>query len=231
MKARIAVAGAVVALVAAPPALAANANVNAVDGATPTTNAWSPSDVTVNVGETVTWHFDSVGSHNLQSDSANWSIATENRSAGAPPATYTFSAEGTYLFRCGLHNEMRGSVTVGSPPPPPPPPLSEQPFANDQAAPSVFEVTDHRRPRVTRLRTAGLDGAARVRFRLSEPGRATIRLERGSRGYTRTITIRHAGRRAVVLRGLAEGRYRVEVQARDLGGNRSQVKHTRVTVR
>ena len=95
----------------------------------------------------------------------------------------------------------------------------------------MFEVTDEKRPRVTRVRAAGLEGAARVRFRLDEPGRVTIRLERGSRGYTRTVTMRRAGPRTVTLRGLAAGTYLVEVRARDLGRNRSQVKHARVTVR
>ena len=51
----------------------------------------------------------------------------------------------------------------------------------------MFEVTDERRPRLTRVRAAGGDGAARVRFRLDEPGRVTVRLERGSRGYARTV--------------------------------------------
>ena len=134
----------------------------------------------MNVGETVTWHFNTVGAHSLFSDSANWSISTDNRSAGAQPATYTFMAEGLYEFVCGLHAEMTGTVTVGTPPPPPPPPLSEQQFANDQPAPTVFEITDEQRPRLTRVRAAGLDGAARVRFRLNEPGRVTVRVERGS---------------------------------------------------
>ena len=231
MKGRIAVAGALAALVAAPPALAANVDVQAVDGTTPTNNAWSPVEPKANVGDTVTWHFNTVGLHNLQATTTNWTMSTENRSSGAPPAIYTFTAEGTYGFRCSLHAEMTGTVTVGSPPPPPPPPLSEQPFANDQAAPTVFEVTDERRPRVTRVRATGGEGAARVHFTLDEPGRVTIRLERGSRGYTRTVTMRRAGARTVRLRGLAADSYLVEVRARDLGGNRSRVKHAHVTVR
>jgi len=231
MKARIAAAGALVALAAAPPALAANIDVQAVDGTTPTNNAWSPPDPKANVGDTVTWHFNTVGAHNLQSTTANWTISTENRWSGAPPATYTFTAEGTYGFRCSLHAEMTGAVTVGTPPPPPPPPLSEQPFANDQPAPTVFEVTDERRPRLSGVRAAGRDGAARVRFRLDEPGRVTVRLERGGRKVrSRTVSLRRAGSRAVTLRGLAAGTYRVEVRARDLARNRSRVASERVTV-
>jgi plastocyanin len=231
MRARIAVTGALAALATAPPALAADAEVRAVDGATATTNSWSPAQVSINAGEKVTWRFDgTTTAHNVRSASSNWQIDTPFAVSG-PPAEYTFSAVGTYDFVCGLHPEMSGQVKVGDPPPPPPLPLSQQPYANDQPAPSVFEDTDARRPRVTRVRAAGLDGAARVRFRLDEPGRATIRLVRGSRAYTRSLTVRRAGRRAVTLRGIAAGTYRVQVRARDLGGNRSQLKRARVTVR
>jgi plastocyanin len=231
MRGRIVVAGALAALAAAPPALAANAEVRAVDGATADTNSWSPAQVSINAGEKVTWRFDGTTiAHNVRSASPNWQYETSFAVAG-PPAERTFDAVGTYDFVCGLHPEMSGQVKVGDPPPPPPLPLSQQPFANDLPAPTVFEDTDVRRPRVTRVRASGLEGAARVRFRLDEPGRATIRLVRGSRAYTRSVTFRRAGRRAVTLRGIAAGRYRVEVRARDLGGNRSQLKRARVTVR
>lgn len=230
MKGRIA-AGLLVALAVAPPALAANVDVQAVDGTTPTNNAWSPSDVRANAGDTVTWHFNTAGLHNLQSTTPNWTISTENRSSGSPPATYTFTAVDTYGFRCTLHAEMTGTVTVGNPPPPPPPPLSEQEFDNDQPAPTVFEVTDERRPRLSRVRVAGLDGAVRVRFRLNEPGRATVRLQRGSRTLRRQgLTLRRAGSGIVTLRDVAAGTYRIEVRARDLARNRSRVKRVQVTV-
>ena len=232
MRGRIALAGALAVLAAAPPALAADAEVRAVDGATATSNSWSPAAVSVNVGEKVTWRFDGTATaHNVRSSSANWQMDSPFAVAG-PPVERTFSAAGIYDFVCGLHPEMTGRVTVGNPPPPPPPPLSEQPFANDQPAPTVFEVTDEQRPRLTRVRAAGRDGAARVRFRLDEPGRVTVRLVRGSRTVRRQgLTLRRAGTGAVTLRDLAAGTYRVEVRARDLASNRSRLKRAQVTVR
>jgi hypothetical protein len=81
-------------------------------------------------------------------------------------------------------------------------------------------------------RRSALPGAARVHFRLDEPGRVTVRLERGARKVrSRTVRLRRAGSGAVTLRGLSAGRYRVEVRARDLGRNRSRVARVRVTVR
>lgn len=233
MKGRIAVSAALAALAVAPPALAANADVHAVDGPTGINdNSWSPVAVTVNVGDTVTWHFNTAASHNVRSTTANWSVDTPFRRTGDPPAAYTFTAEGIYDYVCGLHAEMTGRVTVGSPPPPPPPPLSEQPFDNDQPPLSVFEITDERRPRLSRVRAGGLDGAARIRFRLNEPGRVTVRVLRGSkRVRSRTVRLRRAGLRAVTLRGLPAGVYRVEVRARDLADNRSRLKRASVRVR
>ena len=231
MRGRAALA-AFAALAAAPPALAADADVRAVDGATGTTNSWSPKAVSVNVGEKVTWRFDGTATaHNVRSASANWQLDSPFAVAG-PPIERTFDAVGIYDFVCGLHPEMTGTVTVGNPPPPPPPPLSEQPYANDQPAPTVFEVTDERRPRLTRVRVAGLDGAVRVRFRLDEPGRATVRLQRGSRTLRRQgLTLRRAGSGTVTLRDVAAGTYRIEVRARDLARNRSRLQRLQVTVR
>jgi hypothetical protein len=72
---------------------------------------------------------------------------------------------------------------------------------------------------------------ARVRFRLSEAGRATLALKRGQKTVkTRTVDVRK-GANAVTVRGLRAGGYRVEVRARDLSGNAARVKRARVTVR
>jgi plastocyanin len=233
MKGRIALATAVATLAVAPSALAADATVQAVDGPTGIDdNSWSPSAVSVNVGDTVTWTFNTVASHNVRSTSANWSVDTPFRHAGDPPATYTFTVEGTYDYVCELHAEMTGRVTVGNPPPPPPPPLSEQPFPNDQPAPTVLEVTDEQRPALTRVRAARIAHGLRVRLRMSEPGRAIVRVKRGRRTVkTRTARLRRAGVKTVTVRGLRAGTYTVEVRGRDLAGNRSRVKRARVTVR
>ena len=81
-------------------------------------------DVTIKVGETVTWRFDGTTlAHNVTSTSTNWTSARRRDSPGA----YTFATPGTYAFVCKVHADtMVGTVTVtdasGTPPPPPPPP-------------------------------------------------------------------------------------------------------------
>jgi plastocyanin len=241
MRRRLGVAGvlAIAAAVGAPAASAADQTVQAVDGtaADNFNNRWSPRDVTVKSGEKVTWSFaGTAAAHNVQSETSNWSFHTDIGVA-KPPAIFTFATPGTYGFVCQVHPDtMKGTVTVtdaggNPPPPPPPPPLSEQPFPNDSPPPTVLEITDEQRPSLTRVRISRVARGARVRFRLSEPARVTIRFKRGRKTVkTRRVDARK-GTRTVTVRGLRAGRYRVEVRARDLAGNQSRLKRARLSVR
>jgi plastocyanin len=221
-------AGLVLAVAAPADALAANQTVNGLDG---TTGLWSPENVSVHVGDTVTWSFASTTqAHNVAANSANWTLTSPIQVAH-PDVTYTFTTAGTYAFVCQVHPDtMKGTVSVDTTPPPPPP-LSEQPFPNDQTPPAVLEITDEQRPALSRVRAAAIAHGARIRFRTSEPGRVTVRVEHGKRTVaTRTVRVRRAGTKSLRVRGLRAGTYRIEVLARDLAGNRSRVKRAVVTV-
>jgi plastocyanin len=237
---RVALATILASLVAAPAASAQGPTIQAVDG-TPAdqyNNRWSPSVVTINPGETVTWSFAGTsGFHNVQSEGSNWNPPFRNGNADRqlPPASYTFSTEGTYTFVCEVHaTTMRGTVTVGSPPPPPPPPLSEQHWANDQQPPAVLDsgTWDETRPRLSGVRASAVRNGARVRFRLSERSRVLVTLRlAGLTVKTARATLR-AGRRTLTVRDpRLRGRYRVVVVARDMAGNVSRAKDDRVTIR
>jgi plastocyanin len=212
-------------------AFAADTTVKGLDG---TTGLWEPANVSVHVGDTVTWDFSSTtAAHNVASSSSNWSLSSPIKTnPGHEPVSYTFTAAGTYSFVCNVHPDtMKGTVSVDTAPPPPPP-LSEQPFPNDQPAPTVLEVTDHTRPALTRVRVSRIARGVQVRFKSSEPARVTVKVKRGKRTVkTRAVRVRRAGSRTARVRGLRAGHYRVELRARDLGGNRSRLKRARVTVR
>jgi plastocyanin len=232
----LAVTPATAALLAVTPATAAAADqtVQAVDANGTVDNSWSPASVAIDVGDTVTWTFPgppSTAAHNVESDSANWTLASPI-ALNHPPVSYTFTASGNYAFVCRVHpGTMKGTVTVGNVPPPPPPPLSQQPFPNDQPAPTVLEITDDTRPTLSRVRVARIGHGVRVRFRVSEPARVTVRAKRGRRTVkSTTVRLTRAGSRAVTLRGLRAGRYRIDVLARDSADNRSHVKRARLTV-
>ncbi|WP_054815751.1 plastocyanin/azurin family copper-binding protein [Nocardia arizonensis] len=73
--------------------------------------AFSPADVTVKVGDTVTWKFSDRFPHSVQGmgDKA-MGINSPIHTSGE--WSYTFIAPGTYRYLCSLHPEMRGTVTV-----------------------------------------------------------------------------------------------------------------------
>lgn len=238
MRLRLALATILASLVAAPAAPAQGPTIQAVDG-TPAdqfNNRWSPNEVTINPGGTVTWSFAGTsGFHNVQSTTPNWTFRNADAARGLPPASYTFTAPGRYGFVCEVHaTTMTGTVTVGNPPPPPPPPPGLQPWANDQQAPAVLDSGpwDRRRPRLSGVRARPVRNGARVGFRLSERARVvvTFRLA-GLTVKTARATLR-AGRRSVTVRDRRlRGRYRVVVVARDMAGNASPAKDDLVTIR
>jgi len=226
------------AALALPATASAEQRIQAVDGvlADGSDNRWTPSGVTVKVGEIVTWSFTGTTlAHNVRSASTNWDLESPIGVAGAPVSGF-FDSPGTYAFVCRLHASMTGSVTVtdatGAPPPlPPPPPLSEQPFPNDAGALASFERIDAVAPTLSAVTVRRVARGARVRFRLSESGRATLAFKRGGKTVkTRAVDARK-GANTVTIRGLRAGGYRIEVRASDLSGNAARVKRARVTVR
>jgi plastocyanin len=230
-----------VALVALAVAPAAQAQVvQAVDGTAANSyeNAWSPKTVTIKPGDTVTWSF--TGSsvyHNVVSGSSNWSFRNGDPAIAPPPASFKFTAPGTYTFLCQIHaTTMAGNVIVtdasgNPPPPPPPPPLSEQPFPNTTGAPGAFEIADALAPRLTHMQVRSRGHSARVRFRIDEPAVVAVRFTRARLTIKRRRAMVLKGTRTLKIRGLAAGRYRVELVARDLAGNRSRVRRARLSVR
>jgi plastocyanin len=233
----------VAALAAAP---AAQAQVfQAVDG-TPAdnfNNRWSPQELTIRPGQTVTWSFTgTTGIHNVASTSANWDFDNGTPKSGSPPASHPFPAPGVYTFVCEAHADpvtgtgMAGRVIVtdangNPPPPPPPPPLSEQPFPNDAGAPTGLEIADALPPRLTHVVTRSRGHIAVVRFRIDEPAVVALRVKQARLTVKRRRAMLLKGRRTLTVRGLAAGRYRLDIIAHDLAGNRSRAKHSRVTVR
>jgi plastocyanin len=182
---------------------------------------WTPANVKIEVGDSVTWRFEGTSlTHNVASTGANWSFVTPFDKA---PATFTFTAPGTYRFVCQAHAfAMNGRVQVGAAGPEPDPAGDARP--NRSKAP----VVDAEPPIFERVRLARRPGGARVRYRLSERARTVVRVKRGGRLVWRRAA---RGRRgAVLVRGLRPGRYEVALRARDLGGNPSRIVRRRLRV-
>ncbi|QIS07189.1 copper-binding protein [Nocardia brasiliensis] len=72
---------------------------------------FTPAEVTVKAGDTVTWHFTDKAPHTVQG------IGDKAMGINSPIIdkgdwSYTFTVPGTYRYLCSLHPEMRGTVTV-----------------------------------------------------------------------------------------------------------------------
>jgi len=73
--------------------------------------AFSPENVTVRVGDTVTWNFADSVPHSVQG------VGDKAMGINSPILTsgewsYTFTVPGEFRYLCPLHPEMRGTVTV-----------------------------------------------------------------------------------------------------------------------
>ena len=175
---------------------------------------WAPANVRIEVGDSVTWRFDGTSlAHNVASTSANWSFVSP---FDGQPATYTFTAPGTYRFVCQAHAfTMNGLVRVGAAEPDPEPGGGALP--NGSGAPRV----DVRPPEFRRVRVRRQSGGAHVRYRLSERAHTVVRVKRSGRLVWRRAV---RGRRgALRVSGLRPRRYEVALRARDFGGNPSRI--------
>jgi plastocyanin len=72
--------------------------------------AYTPEDITVAVGDTVTWKNSDSAPHTVTSTSGK-TLDSPNMAQG-DTWSYTFTQPGTYPFYCAIHPDMKGTVTV-----------------------------------------------------------------------------------------------------------------------
>src|SRR5438552_5004869 len=72
--------------------------------------AYQPDPVTVQAGQSVTWTWEDQGNqHSVSADDSSFESCLQG--AGSTFTT-TFVKAGTYAYRCSLHAQMKGTVTV-----------------------------------------------------------------------------------------------------------------------
>jgi plastocyanin len=98
--------------------------------------SFSPADVTINQGETVTWT-NMQGTHNVVFQGSQAPFAPAGPDASVWPYTRQFDTPGTFQYYCAPHqsNGMTGTVTVNPPPSTPPPPPGTPPPPNPPRTP------------------------------------------------------------------------------------------------
>jgi amicyanin len=88
--------------------------------------AYSPANLTIAVGDTVTWTNHDTAPHNVVISDGPVKFTSPTLETG-DTYTYTFTVAGTYDYYCSIHPDMQASVTVegsGTEPPPTTPPAS-----------------------------------------------------------------------------------------------------------
>ena len=178
-------------------------------------STFTPAEVTVSPGDTVTFH-NNGGFHNVPVEDGGLDSPADP-SPTSWTASRTFTAAGEYRFYCEQHGGpggvgMSGVVRVGTSGGAPP-----------DTAPPVLSSLALRRAR---------GRAVAVVLRSSEAGSAAITLSRRTRGrYRKVRGLRKsvaAGRTSITIkrtsrgRRLQPGRYRVVVRVTDAAGNRSR---------
>jgi plastocyanin len=217
-------------------------------------NAFGPSAVSIDVGESVTWNFKEP-SHNVKGQGG----ISGNNSFGTGTYTKTFDAAGTFSYYCEAHPDMKGSVTVAAAPAPQGPDPAAAPGAGAgagatggesptaaaaAAAPAAWTFPsseDRRSPAVRSLRATMRRGAKRpvLSMRLSEDATIVVGIRRVLSARTASAgakTLRLEGRRGAnrfSLRAgkLRKGRYRLRLVAIDGSGNESAIRTVTLRVR
>lgn len=221
---------------------------------------WNKKDVTIAVGESVTWRWTNTDLvHNVLSASPNWTIDTP--AATTENVTRQFTTDGTYLFRCEFHVNMTGRIVVGTGVDPTATPTASPtatptatPTASATASPTATPVTpaatpvptavvptptpvspagDTTKPTLKSVKYAAVKRGVKVSFRLSESASVKVAVKRGSKTL-KTVTKRlSAGARSVTATGakVTRGKVSVEIRATDAAGNASALARRSVSIR
>ena len=176
--------------------------------------AFAPTSVTIQVGDSVTWHFDgpdtnhSVTSRAGQADSFD-SDPGNSSPLHAPGTTFvhTFNTAGTFSYFCKVHTFMTGKVVVQGPP------------GSDVTPPVVSGLKV--KPGST----------TRVTFKLSEAAKVVISPKRSGGGSPRAVKLSGRAGTNTLKRKWRAGRYTLSLVATDPSGNRSKTAKARFTVK
>ena len=204
---------ALVAALAASPSLAADQTVRA----TPS-NTFSPSTVTVNVGDTVTFTNDG-GFHNVKFEDGAFEEPSEP-SFSSWTVKRTFTAPGQFRYFCEQHGSaggggMAGTVVVQGGDGPPP---------TDTTAPDIDSARESPATFCTKKTSKCPKTGARLRFTIDEDADVAGVIVRRSDGKQVGKTLAfdaRAGKNSFKFsgKGLARGKYRIELTATDAAGN------------
>lgn len=96
--------------IAALPVLATAARAQTTHTVTIKNMAFSPANLTISAGDTVTWVNEDRPRHSAWEDSGN--AFDTGLLANGDSASLTFNGAGSFSYRCRPHGNMRGTITI-----------------------------------------------------------------------------------------------------------------------
>lgn len=73
--------------------------------------AFNPAEITINIGDTITWMNNDDAEHTVAFDSGRGLTDSDKLSKGQK-YSQTFDKEGTYSYHCSIHPSMKGKIIV-----------------------------------------------------------------------------------------------------------------------
>jgi len=216
------------ALVALPVAVALGADKTVAAKSSP--DVFDPAQVTVNVGDTVTWNSDGGTPHNVRF--ANGTRVGGDPVTHSPTATtwsdsFTFNKAGTFKYWCEEHSDgnfgMVGRVVVKDP-------------NGDTTAPKVTNLRANPAAFCTNKSQTCEKRGTKIKFTLSEAAKVTGQIKRKNTNKPfRTIfkdRQKPKGKNTIAYSGkdLKPGAYTLRVRGKDAAGNTGKYVKTTVTV-
>jgi plastocyanin len=188
-----------------------------------TYRVFTPADITIVQGDSVTWRNGDASAHNVRFDDNSFVMPAAPDSS-AWSVTRTFATPGTYRYHCEAHGlaggiDMSGAVWVQ-------PAITTgpggQPVSADRTAPALT-LSSKRRQRVLRQRVL------LVRAEVNEPSRVVARAFVSVPGKRRSLRVRSASKQ-VAARSVSELSLRLSKRTAGVF-RRALRKHSRLTAR
>ena len=211
-------------------------------------NSFTPAQVSINTGESVTWNFKEKN-HNVKGSGG----ISGNNSFGTGTYTKTFDAPGSFSFVCEAHPDMKGTVTVAAAAAPqgPAPAAGPGAGASDASNPTAGAAAattaawtfpsaeDRLAPALRNLRASVRKSRPTLSVNLSEDALVVVGLRRkltARKASTGTRTLRLRGKKGanrfnLRVGKLRRGSYKLRVVAVDTAGNESSIRTATLRVR
>ncbi len=207
-------------------------------GAGPTVNTsggntdprFVPDQVTITVGDSVTWNNADYGDHNVVATDGSFkgggNPLTHDPAPGPWTFTHQFNVPGTFRYYCSQHSDhgkggMVGVVIVR---------------ANDTTPPKITELSAQPGNLCTKKTKNCKHPGTHVKFTLSEAAgvRGEFKRDGTKNPFKTAFEVQgHKGKNSAKwrARGLAPGNYTLRLRAFDAAGNRSKFATVHVTVK